>query len=1048
MEQPIQYEAFLKLETGAHSARINQMLVTPDDRKLITAGRDKTIRVWDIASRRADGMLLGQIGAGLDGKIQAIALSPNGKFVVVLAWRTETGSKEDPDRVTEVRVYQLATGNLQASFRYRGTLLDLDFSPDGRYLAVTGNPTQQVRQGYVYIYDSKTIMKGFGKMPFPLKRRALYTDDTVIPSHVRFIPEKPGRPSVYRMVVATGMPDKRGKKTGRGGQQYTGKLLWFSYSPLKGMKEIKNSPSTTHPDSLVVSREYAVITGNHKELEEFYCYDHEGQLVATIPTDMRPARPAFSRDGRWLIVGQQDDSPLVQVEVYDTSTRRFKLRSTYYGHDADTVAVALLDDGTAVSAGGDQNAIHFWSPAHMEGEQIAVIRGTGRTVHAVGVKEEKSVSIGIGNHDDMRHNDGRIILQRVFDLDALKLKPLSLHASTTFNRSQKATAQGQKLILTEKGGSLSLHRSDREKPLTGEPDSLFPWYEPTTFGFTEKGTVITGDRDGNVRIEALRYDASYERELVGHTARVLDLAAGSKWLATAGADQVIRLWYLEDVEKYIEPEPGKRVPPLEPALNLFVGMDDEWVVWSKSGYYYASRKGDSRFGYHLNRGLKKEALFFPGHRFVKAFLQPDIIKAIVDCGSEERAIQSLREQGKAVGKIDISQILPPILELEKNGVLEAEDKSTVKFKFTVESLDRQKPITRVWIVQNDAYLNAIPDTDWKRVRSKSLKYRIEATLPLQAGINYFKILAQNQDTTSTPFIKEIEGPGGSQGKVPENGTLYLLAVGVGELDPNTNKGGYQSLKYADDDATSIYNAFINLNLNGRTGHKNQNNAFKSVKARLLLNEQATKKAILESITSLKEESDTIRQEQGMDSLQRNVLFVFLSGHGIRNWDASELYFWNYDLDFTDVVRTGLSFTELGKAITEFPAADIILATDACKSGTSVKNVGELDPNELAKQIYAINERGMYILNAARSGELAWEDPSLNHGFFTQSILDTLSELKAGESVNMLGLVDAVQLGVQKYIRKFKPEKYQTPVCRIYGDLLPLTIYKKRKNRRG
>jgi WD40 repeat protein len=1045
MEQPVQYEAFLKLETGAHSARINQILVTPDGRKLITSGRDKTIRIWDVQSRKADGMLLGQIGPGSDGKIQAIAISPDGKFVVALAWRTATGFKGDPARETEVRVYQLATGNLQASFLYPGTFYDVDFSPDGMYLAVTGNPKRPVRQGYVYVYDSKEILKGFGKMPSHLKRHVVYDTDAVLPSYVRFIPTIPEKPAPYRMVVATWIQPKRGRGTGYDGQAYAGKILWYSYSPSKGLKELQSAPTakSIHPDSLAVNNEYVVITGDHEKLEEFYCYNHDGQLVAAIPTDTRPARPAFSRNGSRLIVGQQDDSPLVQVEVYNTSTKPFQLRSVYYGHDADTVAVALLDNGIAVSAGGDRNAIHFWNPAHLEGEQIAVIRGSGRTVHAVGVMEDEDnhVHIGIGNHDDMRLGDGRIILQRIFDLHKLEMRPLSLFDSTSFKRSQRILG-AHKLKLMKKDDQKNLYLLDEEKQLTGERGSIFPWYEPTMYGFTGKGTVITGDGDGNVRIEALGFNIPYERNLVGHTARVLDLAAGNKWLATAGADQVIRLWYLEDVEKPSAQGRGKHAPPLEPALNLFVGMDDEWVIWSKSGYFCASKRGDNRFGYHVNRGRERESLFFPGNRFTRSFLRPDIIQAIVECGSEERAIQALHESGVKVGRMDVSTILPPILEMEEDGILEAQDHSSVTLKFTVESLNRHTPVTRVWLVQNDTYLHVIPDSDWKRTRSGSMKYRIEASLTLQPGLNSIKILAQNQETSSVPFALEIEGPLGAKGKLPDNGTLYLLSVGVAELAPSTNKGGYKPLRFADEDAISIYNAFARSRFSDRPEHKGKNRAFKSVKARLLLNNAATKKGILDAIESLKDQIEASSQKSVPGSMQRDVLFIFLSGHGLRTSDASELFFWNYDLDFNDIGSTGLSFIELGKKITEFPAGEIILATDACKSGTAVKNVGEIDPNELAKQIYSINERGMYILSAARSGEAAWEDADVGHGFFTRSILDRLRKLRAGESVNMLGLIDSIQSGVQEYMQRYKQGNYQTPVCRVYGDLLPLTIYKK------
>ena len=117
-------------------------------------------------------------------------------------------------------------------------------------------------------------------------------------------------------------------------------------------------------------------------------------------------------------------------------------------------------------------------------------------------------------------------------------------------------------------------------------------------------------------------------------------------------------------------------------------------------------------------------------------------------------------------------------------------------------------------------------------------------------------------------------------------------------------------------------------------------------------------------------------------------------------------------------------------------------TDACHSGMVGGDVVKgIDPNELAKRIYGINETEMYIFNAARSSELAREDPSadhptVSHGYFTKSILDALLDEK-NPKVSMLGLMDQVQWGIQKYTN------LHTPVCRMYGDLLPLVIYQKK-----
>jgi len=272
----------------------------------------------------------------------------------------------------------------------------------------------------------------------------------------------------------------------------------------------------------------------------------------------------------------------------------------------------------------------------------------------------------------------------------------------------------------------------------------------------------------------------------------------------------------------------------------------------------------------------------------------------------------------------------------------------------------------------------------------------------------------------------------------ENGTLFLLAVGVSTLKNETDD--FKSLRFADDDAISIYNAFARSKLSGSLDKKAKlkNKAFKKVEATILLNDKATKSAILKAVDAI---CAKIKKRKNIQKSQRDVLFVYLSGHGVRritkeDRSIRELYFWNYDLDRSNTRGTGLSFIDLGEKITSLPV-DVILATDACHSGMAGSDVVRgLDPNELAKRMYAINERGMYILNAARSEELALESgrEGIEHGIFTKSILETL-QFETNHS--MLSFMSSVQERVLYYTNN-----QQTPIFRMYGDLLPLTVYKK------
>ena len=230
----------------------------------------------------------------------------------------------------------------------------------------------------------------------------------------------------------------------------------------------------------------------------------------------------------------------------------------------------------------------------------------------------------------------------------------------------------------------------------------------------------------------------------------------------------------------------------------------------------------------------------------------------------------------------------------------------------------------------------------------------------------------------------------------------------------------------------------------------RNDAFDSVAATLLVEERATKAAILAQIRQF---ADTIVAREQSAKSERDVLLVFLSGHGTRFKGEPELYFWNWDLVPTgkDMERTGLSLVEFAEIATAVPA-EVVLVIDACHAGMAGNNMMRgLDPEELARRIHAIHERGMYLINAARSEELSWEHRDLRHGVLTTALLEALRQRRYGsgpeKKLSMLGLIAAVQELVPRISARVGLKVPQTPVCRLYGDLLPLTIYQPPRARR-
>ena len=126
-------EPILRIEAGMHGAPIESIDVDATGRYAVTAGPDKTARVWDAGSGRVLQVLRPPIGAGDEGKLNAVAITPDARIVATGGY---TGVSWN--RLAQVYLFDRDSGRLLRRLGgVPGAVRHLSFSADGRWLAAS-----------------------------------------------------------------------------------------------------------------------------------------------------------------------------------------------------------------------------------------------------------------------------------------------------------------------------------------------------------------------------------------------------------------------------------------------------------------------------------------------------------------------------------------------------------------------------------------------------------------------------------------------------------------------------------------------------------------------------------------------------------------------------------------------------------------------------------------------------------------------------------------------------------------------------------------------
>jgi WD40 repeat protein len=598
-------------------------IVVTKDGKFITSSDDKSIRVWDrdgIEKRK----ILGEIGVGNQGKIYAIALSPDQKYLAVGGYL----AGRDRSDWTAIRIYEYKSGKLIKLLRsHTNVINDLAFDPNSRYL-ISGSSDKKAK-----IWDARD--------GFSLRG--------TIDTH---------KGKVFAVKIIQ-----------RGKDYYAitaGDDNYIRLYNLRRKKEVKSDKRDFDINYLALSDDHIAASGNGREI---VIYDYKLKIVKTIHTQSIPKGLSYSPNGKFLIAGAGADDEVQPVTVYSVDDD-YALKTNFKRHKGPVRKVAFLDDNTALSVGSHNHKIYMWDID--SGAIKRVVGGVGEPIWSVGIDGNK---IAWGDEDDCRGKNCSS-LKKIIDLDDFKIVD-SVASPSSFHRI--STTYGDYKLSHSSGGMYGY--DDASLDLTKDGNLVVKITRESydgimhhSYGFY-KNYIISGGSDGYLDIYDLQ--GRHRASLVGHIGDISSLALDGDRLVSGSSDQTIRVWDLS----ILEDDSSDMI--IKPMLNIFVSRYDRWIVWSKSGYYTSSIDGDKFMGYHVNQGVDKEAIFLPSANFYSEKYIPKIIEYIIKYGDEKEAIARLEEDKRVtLIKKDIRDILPSEIKLESEAQLQTSDES-IKVLFSI-----------------------------------------------------------------------------------------------------------------------------------------------------------------------------------------------------------------------------------------------------------------------------------------------------------------------------------------------------------------------------